>query len=154
VATFLGTYENRIDSKGRISVPALFRAQLPEAHGQTVVLFPSYRAPAIEGCGMDFIEQLGDSISEIDLFSDDQDDLATSLFSDSQPLGLDREGRVVLPGELMKHAGITDRACFVGKGRLFQIWRPDALTAHKSEARQRARTKGLTLPIRPRRGGE
>ncbi len=153
MATFLGTYENRLDSKGRISVPALFRAQLPEPHNQTVVLFPSYRAAAIEGCAMDFIEQLGESISEIDLFSDDQDDLATSLFSDSQPLGMDKEGRIVLPAELMAHAGITDRGCFVGKGPLFQIWQPDALAAHKAEARHRARTKGLTLPIRPRRDG-
>jgi len=154
LATFLGTYENRIDSKGRISVPSLFRAQLPEVGGMSVVLFPSYRAQAVEGAGMDFIEQLGERVNEIDLFSDEQDDIATSLFSDCQPLSMDKEGRVVLPSSLMAHAGITDKACFVGKGPLFQIWEPMALAAHKSEARQRAKTKGLTLPVKPRGGGE
>lgn len=159
MATFLGTYENRIDSKGRISVPSLFRAQLPEPHAMTVVLFPSYRAQAIEGAGMAFIDQLGDRVNEIDLFSDDQDDIATSLFADCQPLSMDKEGRIVLPSDLMAHAGITDKACFVGKGPIFQIWEPTALLSHKTEARQRARTKKLTLPIKPGasgpgRGGE
>jgi len=96
---------------------------------------------------------------EIDLFSDDQDDIATSLFADCQPLSMDKEGRIVLPSDLMAHAGITDKACFVGKGPIFQIWEPTALLSHKTEARQRARTKKLTLPIKPGasgpgRGGE
>lgn len=144
---FIGTFENKVDRKGRVSVPATFRQALASQSYNGIVAFGSYRAQAIEACGMDFIEKLNEQVSSYDFFSETQDDLATMIFADSLQLPFDSEGRIILPASLIEHAGITERAAFVGKGRQFQIWQPAALQAQKSEARERARQKGLTVPM-------
>ena len=144
---FIGTFENKVDRKGRVSVPATFRSALQGQAFHGIIAFRSYRAQAIEACGMDFMQKLNDSVSNLDLFSDTHDDLATTIFADSHSLALDGDGRVMMPAELAEHAGITDKAAFVGKGPIFQIWEPGRLQAHKDEARDRARSQGLTLPL-------
>jgi MraZ protein len=148
VAVFIGTFENKVDRKGRVSVPAAFRKAVGGQSFNGVVVFPSYRAPALEACGMELMEQLGERMGEFDLFSEDHEDLATTIFADSQQLGFDDGGRIMLPGEFMEHAGIGERAAFVGKGRMFQIWEPEALAREKEAARQRARERKLTLPLK------
>jgi MraZ protein len=154
VAVFIGTFENKVDRKGRVSVPAQFRQTLAGQSFQGIVAFRSYRASAIEACGFDFMERLNDGMSSMDLFSDAHDDLAATIFADSQQLPFDGDGRIILPDQLAAHAGISERAAFVGKGPIFQIWEPEALETHKNEARARARSQGLTLPLRPNDGGE
>ena len=149
MAVFIGTFENKVDRKGRVSVPSPFRQTLAGQAFQGIVAFRSYRVDAIEACGMDFMEQLNSSVSAIDLFSDTHDDLATTIFADSQQLSFDGEGRVMLPAAFAGHAGISDRAAFVGMGKIFQIWEPEALERHKQEARTRARAHKLTLPLKP-----
>ena len=146
MAVFIGTFENKVDQKGRVSVPAVFRQTLAGLSFNGIVAFRSHRADAIEGCGMDFMEQMISRVSEIDLFSETHDDLATTIFSDSQQLPFDGTGRIMLPQGFRDHAGVTDRAAFVGMGQLFQIWQPDALERHKAEARSRARSQRLTIP--------
>lgn len=149
MAVFIGTFENKVDRKGRVSVPAAFRKAVAGQSFSGIVAFPSYRAPALEACGMDLMEQLGASMNEFDLFSEAHEDLATTIFADSQQLAFDEGGRIMLPEAFMAHAGIDDRAAFVGKGRMFQIWQPEALAGEKEAARQRARERKLTLPLRP-----
>jgi MraZ protein len=153
VAIFIGTFENKVDQKGRVSVPAQFRQALAGQAFNGIAAFRSHRADAVEACGMDFMEQMIARASEIDLFSETHDDLATTIFSDSQQLGFDSTGRIMLPDSFRTHAGIADRAAFVGMGQLFQIWEPEKLEAHKAAARQRARQQRLTLPAPGNSGG-
>ena len=153
MAVFIGTFENKVDRKGRVSVPAQFRQALAGQSFQGIVAFRSYRAAAIEACGIDFMERLNDGMSSsMDLFSDAHDDLAATIFADSQQLPFDGDGRIILPALFGGHAGISERAAFVGMGPIFQIWEPAALEAHKEAARARARSQGLTLPLRPSDG--
>ena len=146
MAIFIGTHENKVDQKGRVSVPATFRAALAGLPFQGIVVFPSHRADAIEGCGMDFMEQLNARMQDIALFSETQDDLATTIFAVSQQLPFDSTGRIQLPEKLRAEAGIRDKAAFVGMGTLFRIWEPGRLQAHMAAARQRARERELTIP--------
>ena len=142
----MGTHENKVDQKGRVSVPAAFRAALAAVPFQGVVAFPSHRLDAIEGCGMDFMEQLNARVQGIALFSETHDDLSATIFAESQPLAFDSTGRIQLPEALRAHAGITDKATFVGMGTLFQIWEPGRLAGYKTAARQRVRERQPTLP--------
>jgi MraZ protein len=146
VAIFIGTFENKVDAKGRVSVPAPFRQALAGLPFQGIAAFRSHRAEAIEGCGMDFMEQMIARVGELDLFAANSDDLATTIFSDSQQLPFDSTGRIQLPEKFRQHAGITGKASFVGMGQLFQIWEPGKLEAHKAAARERAREQRLTIP--------
>ena len=149
MALFVSTFINKVDKKGRVSVPASFRAALSQQSFQGIVVYPSFSHAAVEGCGMDFLEELAAATaSSYDLFSPEQDDLNTLIFSTSSQLAWDPEGRVVLPEDVLAHAGITEQAAFVGKGRTFQIWEPEALKTHQAEARARALVNRPQLALR------
>lgn len=146
MSLFLSTHVNKIDKKGRVSVPATFRTALAEQSFQGVVLIRSHIHPALEGFSYSMMSELGERIDQFDIFSDDQDDLATTIFGESVPLPFDGDGRIVLPSDLVEHAGMNGSAAFVGLGGKFQIWEPEALKARQSKARESVRSKGLTLP--------
>ena len=153
MAVFLGTFENKVDRKGRVSVPAPFRQAVEGSAFRGVVLRPSNRNAGLEGCDIEFMEQLNNSsLAANDLYSEAHEDLALTLFADALPVPFDGEGRIILPPAMVTHAGIGERASFVGMGSRFQIWTPEALERHKSAARGRAREKGLTLPYKPNGG--
>lgn len=145
---FLSTFVNKLDKKGRVSVPASFRLALSKQSFQGIVAFRSFKLPAIEGMGIDRMQRLSESVDQLDLFSDTQDDLTASIFSDSQMLAFDGDGRVVLNQTLIDHAKILDGVAFVGRGATFQIWNPGDFEAHQQEARQRIQTNRETLKLK------
>lgn len=145
VALFLSTFVNKVDRKGRVSVPASFRAALTSQSFAGIVAFRSFKTAAIEASGIDRIEEMSARLDALDQFSEDNESLA-SIFADAQQLAFDSEGRIVLPQALAEHAGITESAAFVGLGRTFQIWEPEAHKAHQGELRERAKRQGTTLP--------
>jgi MraZ protein len=145
VALFLSTFVNKVDRKGRVSVPATFRAALAGQNFTGIIAFRSFKTAAIEGSGIDRIEEMSDRLDALDQFSEESESLA-SIFADAQQLPFDGEGRIVLPQALAEHAGITVSAAFVGLGRTFQIWEPEAHKAHQATLRERAKRQGTTLP--------
>lgn len=146
MALFLSTHINKVDKKGRVSVPSQFRAELASENFQGIVLFRSHTQPALEGFAWSYMQEISRRVENFDLFSAEQDDLAMTIFGDSVQLAFDGEGRVVLPVELMEFAGVVERAAFVGLGNKFQIWDADILAKRREEARRTVRDKGLTLP--------
>lgn len=144
---FLSTFVNRLDKKGRVSVPATFRAAMASETFQGVVLFPSYKLSTIEGVGMSAMEQMGGRMdNNFAFFSDDHDELATVLFGESVQLGFDENGRITLPQKFMEFAEITDEVAFVGLGHKFQIWNPAKFEKRKQMARDAVQSKKVTLP--------
>lgn len=132
---FMDTIVNKVDSKGRVSLPADYRAIVKELNSE-IVCYRSLTAPCIEGCVEDLLEKLAAEIeTSTDFFSQTQDDLTNLIFGDAKRFTFDSTGRIVLTEKLLKHAGITDTAVFVGKGRKFQIWNPE--NWEKEEARIR-----------------
>ncbi len=154
MALFLSTFINKIDKKGRISVPATFRTALVKESFQGIVVFRSYKYDAIEGCGLSRMQRLSDSVDDLDSFSDAQDDLTATIFADSLQLSLDGDGRISLPQSLRDHAGITDTAAFVGRGATFQIWQPAAFEARQKEARERVQQQRATIRLKANTTGE
>jgi MraZ protein len=148
----MGHHLNRLDAKGRVSIPAPFRAALragvtPEVPaGVALVLRPSHIQPCVEGWPMAEFERLATPLETFDLFSEAHDDLATALYADAFPIESDREGRIVLPETLATHAGLGDTVAFMGMGRWFQIWEPGAAERRRAEARERSRQRNLTIP--------
>ena len=156
---FLGTHQNKLDAKGRVSVPAPFRNALKgtapkaaalkdgdEANGTHLVLRPSHQHPCIEAWPTPVFEALADPLNRLDLFSQEHDDMAATLYADAFPVEADKEGRIVLPDDLIEYAGLTDAVVFMGLGRIFQIWEPGAAERRRAEARERTRSRATTLP--------
>jgi MraZ protein len=146
---FLSTIANKIDRKGRVSVPASFRAVLEAESFQGIIAYPSFINPCIEACGMARIEQLSASIDQLDPFSTEHDAFATSILGASHPLGFDGEGRITLPEALIQAASLEEKIIFVGKGKTFEMWNPDRFEAHASEARTQAITQRSRLQLKP-----
>ncbi len=142
---FLSTTINKVDRKGRVSVPAAFRVVLAGQAFHGIVAFPSFKHPAVQCGGMDWIEKLGAGVDAYDMFSDEHDALTAALFANAQQLSFDGEGRVLLPENLIAHAGLDERAAFVGRGPLFEIWNPESFEAYQADAVRQAAERGLTL---------
>jgi MraZ protein len=145
LAVFLSTYVNKIDRKGRVSVPAAFRAALMPANAKGIIVYRAVKLPAIEGSGLDRAEDLSRRIDRLPELSDERDALS-ALLGELRPLDFDGEGRIVLPAEFVHHASLSDAAVFVGCGPTFQIWEPERFRRHQDEMRTRIRERGLTLP--------
>lgn len=148
MSQFLGTHQNRLDSKGRVSVPAQFRAVLRAADELSVVLRPSHRHPCIEGWPAAAFAELAAPLDTLDLFSDSHEDMQAAIYGDAYPVEPDKEGRIVVPDLLKQHAGLTEAVAFMGVGRTFQIWEPETVARYKAEARARSDALRLTLPGR------
>ena len=125
---FLSTTINKVDKKGRVSVPSGFRSALAGESFQGIVLFRSYTQKAIEGVGMSAMETIsGRMDNNFAFFSDEHDEMATVLFGESIQLAFDGDGRISLPQDIADYAGITDKVAFVGLGQKFQIWNPETM---------------------------
>jgi transcriptional regulator MraZ len=147
VASFASTFINKIDSKGRLSVPASFRAALSDQSFNGIIAYPSFDLPALEAGGMERVEELMDRADGLEEYSPEYRAL-TSMLSDVIHLPFDSEGRIILPPPLMAHAGINDHAAFAGRGHTFEIWEPGQLQRHQDDMRKYARENHLRLPPR------
>ena len=143
---FLSSYVNKIDKKGRISVPAPFRASLADQSFQGVVLFKATSHPCLEGFDFATMEELSARLEHFDLFSNAQDDLATAIFGEAVQCPFDSEGRIGIPQAFMDFAHITECATYVGLGRKFQIWDQASYEERRATARDNVIRGGLTLP--------
>lgn len=132
----MDTILNKVDAKGRVSLPSEYRAIVKET-GSEIVCYRSLSAPCIEGCLEELLDKLATQMeNNLDFFSEIQDDLTNLVFGDAKRYPFDSTGRIMLSEKLLKHAKISDSAVFVGKGRKFQIWNPE--NWEKEEQRIRA----------------
>ena len=142
---FLSTYENRIDKKGRVSVPASFRSYLSNLGYNGVVCYSSFNNQSIEAWPQDRIEKISNSIDTLNPFEEKRDFFATSILSESINLQFDSEGRITLTPKLLKHAQIKNSMVFVGQGKTFQIWEPTIFEKFKATARKKANLSRASL---------
>ncbi len=146
---FVSTVVNKLDAKGRVSIPAPFRQILAQENLRGVYCIPSFVAPALEAFGESLLAQFQARLANYDpLFSPDYDAEAQAVLGQVQLLNFDDEGRVRLPDEFLAHAGISERVTFVGLGRKFQMWDPERFAPVQKERIQRARA------VRSQNGGQ
>ena len=150
---FLSTTTNGVDAKGRVSVPADFRAVVRGGPFDGVVVWPSFEGPYLEGGGQQLLERYAESLEAMDPYDDNRDAIEHAIFASARPLSFDSTGRVVLPKDFIDHAGIDGKATFVGLSSRFQIWNPDAYSEHRERARARAKENKHALRMRPRGEG-
>ena len=145
MALFLSTVVNKIDRKGRVSVPASFRSELAGQEFHGIVAVPSFKFSALQCGGLDWMEKMSSDMSEYDPLSEELDMLSATLFAKAQRLPFDGDGRIILPDVLIEHAGLSDRAAFVGRGKLFEVWQPDEFDRHQAEATRNMMERKPTL---------
>ena len=148
MALFVGKHVNKIDSKGRVSVPKPFRVALQLSGFEKFYVYPHFKQTALEACDEKFMLRLSSSLDDLDLFSDEHDDLASVILANAYQLTFDPEGRVILPKILLNHGHLHEDAVFVGQGSRFQIWEPGIFENFSSVAFTRVRDRRATLKLR------
>ena len=142
---FLSSYENNIDKKGRVSVPASFRAYISNLGYNSIVCFPSFSNQSIEAWPQDRIEKISNTIDNLNPFDEKRDYFATSVLAESINLQFDSEGRISLTEKLLKHAKIKKSMMFVGQGKTFQIWEPTTFEKFKTKASKKSNLNRASL---------
>jgi MraZ protein len=142
---FLSTYENKLDKKGRVSVPASFRSYLSNLGYNGAVCYPSFNNQSIEAWPQDRIEKISNTIDALNPFEEKRDFFATSILSESINLQFDSEGRISLTPKLLKHAKIKNTMIFVGQGKTFQIWEPTVFEKFKVQSRKKSNLHRASL---------
>lgn len=139
VDRFVSHFTNRLDAKGRISIPASFRAVLTRDGFDGLYVHPSLDQQALDCGGNGLLQEIDGLLSKLSPYSEARDLFSTALLGTSEILKVDPEGRVVLTETIKAYAEITAEVTFVGQGNKFQIWEPNRFRAHLEEAKNRVR---------------
>ncbi len=150
MALFTGNIINKLDRKGRVSVPASFRAAIPNNSFHGIAAYPAPDgAAAIECSGMEALEKLSTRFSNANPFSPEFRNARLALFSNVDQLPFDGEGRILLPARLIEKANLEINVAFVGLGETFQIWEPSAFEKAREKAMERAYQELAQLDLPP-----
>lgn len=134
---FLSNAVNRIDAKGRVSVPAHFRTVLQKRGFAELYALRALEMPAMDVGGLDLLDRYEQRIALEDPFLQTADDMSFFAHGDGTFLKLDQDGRITVTDFIRDHTGITGEVAFVGRGTFFQIWEPGRLAEYGREARAR-----------------
>lgn len=151
---FVSTFTNKIDAKGRVSIPAPFRAVLERdtygggepgkaefgKAGAGIYCYPSLDAPALDAGGERLAKKIDGLLSGLPDYSDERDELSVALYGDVQILTIDGDGRIVIPEALRAHAGLDAAVTFVGLGDKFQMWEPGRFEQRRQDARNKVQS--------------
>lgn len=137
---FRGEYTFKVDAKGRVSIPALFRRVLEAGdpdyteglRPQLVIVYGDPDQPYLEAYTINEIEKLEAKIERLPN-SPLKRKLVRMVTSRSHHTEVDPDGRLVLPQRQRDKIGLDKEALFVGTSGTFQIWNPEAYEAHVAE---------------------
>lgn len=126
MTVFLSSYTNTVDKKGRVSVPASFRAEMATHSRQVVVVYAAPKEGFLYAWGYDDFIQFAERIKKMPPMSKERQRLSRTILAAARPLAFDSDGRVMIPENLLKIAGVEGKAMFAGQGEYFTIWNPEA----------------------------
>jgi MraZ protein len=146
---FVSQYTNRLDAKGRVSLPAPFRALLAKDGFEGLYVHPALDFPALDCGGNALLQDIDGLLNRLPAYSEERDYFSTALLGASQILKLDTEGRFVLTDMIRETAGVTEAVTFVGQGHKFQIWSAERFQEHYAVAREKLRGMRKQLSVLP-----
>ncbi len=120
---FIGTIEAKVDQKGRVFFPALFRRVMKEASEERLIM----RKDIFEDCLVIYPEsewnkRLDELRSRLSVWNREQQQMFRSFVSDVEWLALDANGRILIPKRYLRMAGIVSDVTFIGMDSTIEIW--------------------------------
>ena len=134
---FVSHYTLRLDAKGRVSIPAPFRAVLARDGFEGLYCYPTLDRPALDAGGNALLGEIEALIGRFAPYSEEREQFSAALYGTSEVLKIDGDGRTVLTEALKRHACIEDEVTFAGLGHKFQIWEPGRFRAELAEATEK-----------------
>lgn len=134
MSDFIGRYLNKVDKKGRVSVPAIWRPNLIGKNFAGIIAQSSLSEKAIDAYPKDYLDLLQNKLDLNDPLLEENEYESTVIFGGAI-LSFDNEGRVVLSESLRSEIKLNSEALFVGMGRRFRIWNPQIFEDYLSRAK-------------------
>lgn len=136
---FRGEFHQKVDGKGRVSIPAQFRRVLEAgdpgwSDGKTpefVIVYGDHRRSYLECYTVEAIDEVDDQISALSRGSVERRMLERLFSGQSLSTNVDETGRLVLPAKLRNKIGLDAEAFFIATGDTFQIWKPETYEAEE-----------------------
>ena len=130
---FRGESHHKVDTKGRVSIPASFRRVLeaadpncqPGGNPELVIVYGDHRRKFLECYTMEAIDEVDAKIDMLPRGSMERKSLQRMFHGQSFPTNVDETGRLVLPAKLRTKIGLEAEAFFIAAGDTFQIWKPE-----------------------------
>tara|TARA_Y100001960_G_scaffold330622_1_gene425157 strand:+ start:3318 stop:3779 length:462 start_codon:yes stop_codon:yes gene_type:complete len=124
MTTFLSSFENSIDKKSRVSVPASFRAELANCSRQTIVIYKAVNENFLFAWSYDDFLEFAQKIKKLPALSKQRQRLSRTILAAAKPVQIDADGRIVLPEQLATSLNLEGKVMFAGQGEYFTIWNP------------------------------
>jgi MraZ protein len=121
---FLGRFQHSVDNKGRVAVPARFRDRLS---GELIITRGNDRCLYL--FTQEAWEPLAAKLNALPTGDADARNLRRAVFSAAEPVEMDKQGRIMIPGHLLQYAGITGNVAIIGLGTYIEIWDQQAWEA-------------------------
>jgi transcriptional regulator MraZ len=124
---FTETFTNKLDAKGRVSIPSSFRQVLAGQGTDGVYVLKAVSGqPALTAFGDTLLSSAREQLKpHHPILSRGYAPRAQAIFGQARRLAFDDEGRVRLPDDLIAHIGVRERVSFVGLNDIFEIWNPE-----------------------------
>ena len=130
---FRGESHHKVDAKGRVSIPALFRRVLEAGdpdwtdglNPNIVIVYGDHRRNYLECYTIEAIDEVDTKIANLPRGSIERRMLERLFNGQSLPTTVDETGRLVLPAKLRAKIGLENEAFFIATGDTFQIWKPE-----------------------------
>lgn len=121
---FSSEYECKLDAKGRIVLPARFKANLPESGGNSIAITRGFE-PCLVVYPLTEWQKLLSKVSGMNEFNEEYRNFQRNFFRGNTEVELDNNGRFLLPKTMLKYAQLDKDAVLVGMGNRIEIWNPD-----------------------------
>ncbi|MEM6308438.1 MAG: division/cell wall cluster transcriptional repressor MraZ [Pseudomonadota bacterium] len=137
---FRGESHHKVDSKGRVSIPASFRRVLEASdpswrhdddNPELVIVYGDHRRNYLECYTIEAINEVDAKIDALPRGSMERKMLQRLFHGQSMPTTVDETGRLVLPAKLRQKIALDKEAFFIAAGDTFQIWKPETYEAEE-----------------------
>ncbi len=124
MALFTGEYECKLDAKGRLTLPSKVKSRLPEVSGNQLVLSKGLETCIVVYPQVEYMKIYA-QIASLSEFKEEYRELQRNLFRRIADVDLDSVGRILIPRQMIRHAGLQKQVIIVGLGNRFEIWDTD-----------------------------
>ena len=130
VSSFLGEFNQKVDSKGRMSIPADFRSVLAEGDPRypenplirLVVLHGPHLKQCLHAYTVEAMAEIEAGINRLPRGSVERKRASRLILAKAWKTEIDKDGRIVLPQRLRQQIGLEGEASMVAMGDYFEIW--------------------------------
>jgi len=126
---FTGRYDSKLDSKGRLVLPAKFKSQLPEEGGHELVIQRGIE-PYLSIYPLLEFKKVVSKVSGLSEFNEENRQIRLNFFSGIASVELDDNGRFLIPKNMLAHAELQKDVVLIGMHNVIVVWDPGLFEKH------------------------